>query len=303
VKSSDYFNTRLTPIAYSKNSWTVLNVIEQGIKTKIENIGIPLKDWDIKIYRGILTGYNEAFIIDKKTKDELILDSPKNAEIIRPILRGRDLTRYNYNFSDLWMIIAEFGSHRYLASDYPTIYNYLSQFEKRLKDRGQCRYTSSGRSNPDKEFPGQHHWLELDNNPTKEFLDFFSKPKIIWGEISDKSKFAYDESSYFTEATTFIMTGEKLKYLLSQLNSKLLEWYFNQIGTATGVGTNRWKKYTIEQLPVRIPTDEQLEFIENLVDSRINCIDEGEKIKIEKKIDELVYSLYELTEEEILFFS
>ena len=277
----------------------MLSQIEQGIKEKIENIGTPLKEWDIKIYRGILTGFNEAFVIDEQTRNKLVKASPKSAEIIRPILRGRDLTRYNYNFSDLWMIIAEFGSYKYLKSDYPNIYNHLAQFEGRLKERGQCRYTSSGRSNLEKEFPGQHHWLELDNNPSKEFLDFFSKPKIVWGEISDKSKFAYDEANYYTEATTFIMTGENLKYLMSQLNSKLLEWYFNQIGTATGVGTNRWKKYTIEQLPIKIPTEEEIILIESLVTNRINSVDIIDKTKIEHLLDKIVYSQYNLTDDEI----
>ena len=82
----------------------ILSPVEQSIKRKIESIGTPLKDWNIKIYRGILTGYNEAFIIDRKKKDELISADPKSAEIIRPILRGRDIKRYGFDFADLWLI-------------------------------------------------------------------------------------------------------------------------------------------------------------------------------------------------------
>ncbi|MDR0872011.1 MAG: hypothetical protein LBN27_00900 [Prevotellaceae bacterium] len=88
----------------TSESWVILSPIEQQIKNKIEKIGTPLKDWNINIYRGILTGLNEAFIIDGKTKDELIKKSPKNAEIIRPILRGRDIKKYGYEFADLWLI-------------------------------------------------------------------------------------------------------------------------------------------------------------------------------------------------------
>ncbi|MFA7449155.1 MAG: type II restriction endonuclease, partial [Weeksellaceae bacterium] len=88
----------------NSETWNILSPIEQRIKAKIEAVGIPLKDWDINIYRGILTGYNEAFIIDGKKKDELIAEDPKSAEIIRPILRGRDIKRYNYDFADLWLI-------------------------------------------------------------------------------------------------------------------------------------------------------------------------------------------------------
>src|SRR5690554_4397447 len=89
----------------SSDSWIVLSEIEQQIKAKIEAVGTPLKDWDINIYRGILTGYNEAFIIDGNKKDELIASDPKSAEIIRPILRGRDIKRYGYDFADLWLKI------------------------------------------------------------------------------------------------------------------------------------------------------------------------------------------------------
>ena len=301
--TSDYIRHNSVSSTFKSDSWTVLNSVEQKIKEKIERIGKPLKDWAVQINYGIKTGFNEAFIIDTDIRNELIEKCPKAVEIIRPILRGRDLTRYSYHFSDLWMIITEFGSHKYLKLEYPSVYNYLLLYEERLKQRGQCRYTSSGKPKNEKEFPGQHHWLELDNNPSKDYLNFFNKPKIVWGEISDTSKFAYDELNYYTEATTFIMTGEKLKYLLSQLNSKLLEWYFNQIGTATGVGTNRWKKYTIELLPIKVPTESELKLIENLVNLRILSIDRLEQINIESEIDKIIYKLYELTDSEIAFFN
>ena len=102
----------------------ILSPVEQSIKRKIESIGTPLKDWNIKIYRGILTGYNEAFIIDRKKKDELISADPKSAEIIRPILRGRDIKRYGFDFADQY-IIATFPSKNYNIDDYPAVKEYL----------------------------------------------------------------------------------------------------------------------------------------------------------------------------------
>ena len=87
----------------------ILNPIEQSIKRKIEAIGTPLKDWDIKINRGILTGCNDAFIIDEAKKEELIKEDPKSAEIIRPILRGRDIKRYGYDFAGLYLIATHNG--------------------------------------------------------------------------------------------------------------------------------------------------------------------------------------------------
>ena len=92
------------PNIFSSDSWIILSPIEQSIKSKVEKVGKPLKNWDIQINYGIKTGFNEAFIIDGKTKDTLIAKSPKNAELIRPILRGRDIKRYRADFADLWII-------------------------------------------------------------------------------------------------------------------------------------------------------------------------------------------------------
>ena len=121
----------------SSDSWTILSPIEESIKRKIEAIGKPLKDWDVNIYRGVLTGYNEAFIISGVKKDELIAADPKSAEIIRPILRGRDIKRYGYEFADLYLI-ATFPSRRYEIDDYPAVRDYLLSFDKRrLAQTGQ----------------------------------------------------------------------------------------------------------------------------------------------------------------------
>ena len=120
-----------------KDSWVILSPIEQSIKRKIEAVGTPLKDWDIQIYRGVLTGYNEAFIISGEKKDELIAKDPKSAEIIHPILRGRDIKRYGYNFADLY-IIATFPSRHYNIDDYPAVRDHLLSFGiERLEQTGK----------------------------------------------------------------------------------------------------------------------------------------------------------------------
>ncbi|MDY2992899.1 MAG: class I SAM-dependent DNA methyltransferase, partial [Ligilactobacillus animalis] len=107
---SDYIRQHAVAIDYKiGESWSILNEIEQSIKQKIEAVGTPLKDWNIEIKRGILTGLNEAFIISKEKRDELISADPKSDEIIRPILRGRDIKRCKYNFSELYVITAYKG--------------------------------------------------------------------------------------------------------------------------------------------------------------------------------------------------
>src|SRR5690606_39135617 len=196
-----------------------------------------IKDWDINIYRGVLTGYNEAFIIDKKKKEQLISEDPKSADIIRPILRGRDIKRYTYDFADLWLInthngIKENGLKPIEINDYPAVKQHLDKYYTQLvkrTDKGDTPY----------------------NLRNCAYMEDFSKQKIVWGEISDKTKFCIDlKGGFVTEATTFLMTGKSLLYLLGFLNSKVSEYFFSKIGSTTGVGTVRWKKFTIEQLHV-----------------------------------------------------
>jgi hypothetical protein len=181
----DYVRKKSVPIeTISSESWIITSSSEYSVRKRIEEVGIPLKKWDISIKYGIKTGRDEAFIITGRKKDELIARDPKSAEIIKPILRGRDIKRYETNFSDMWLIAAEFGSHKYLEVNYPIIYAHLLQYKACLEQRGQCRYTSSGRLNPNNSYPGQHHWLELDNNPKKDFIEEFEKEKIAWGNLA-----------------------------------------------------------------------------------------------------------------------
>lgn len=128
---------------YTKDAWAILNPIEQSIKAKIEKYGTPLKDWDVSIYRGVLTGCNEAFIISGEKRKELIAEDPKSDEIIRPILRGRDIKRYGYEFADLWLI-ATFPSKHYDIDDYPAVKKWLQSFGKKLEQTGEEYIDSNG---------------------------------------------------------------------------------------------------------------------------------------------------------------
>src|SRR5690554_1245067 len=132
----------------TSESWVVLSPIEKQIKQKIEAIGTPLKEWDISINYGIKTGFNEAFIITSEKRKELIDEDPKSAEIIRPILRGRDIKRYGYDFANLWLInthngIKEKNIKRIDIEDYPAIKNHLNKYYSQLvkrSDKGDTPY-------------------------------------------------------------------------------------------------------------------------------------------------------------------
>ena len=116
------------------------------------------------------------------------------------------------------------------------MYEHLLQHEPQLRARGQCRYSRSRRSNADLDYDGQHHWLELDNNPKDDYLNNFGKEKLVWIELTDQGRFAYDDTGIYGEATTFIMTGERIKFLCGVLNARLIHWYLGQIAPTFGDG-------------------------------------------------------------------
>ncbi|QQW77006.1 class I SAM-dependent DNA methyltransferase [Helicobacter pylori] len=303
--------------ALSTESFIFANATLLDLRDKIESVGTPLKDWDIQINYGIKTGCNEAFIITTEKRDE-ILNACKTPEerkhtetLIKPILRGKDIKRYSYEWADLWVIIAKFGSHEFLEVEYPTIYNHLLQYKDQLEQRGQCRY-SRGPQNSNKPYPGQHHWLELDNNPKDSYLQEFEKEKIVYGEIVQEPRFYLDNGEcelgyFYAEATSFILTGEHLRYLLGMLHSKLITFAFKTFYAGGGLGESgyRYKKAFIERLPIPKITPQNQELADKITDCAKQILALKEKDpkantqRLEKEIDALVYQLYHLTDEEI----
>jgi hypothetical protein len=269
----------------------ILSEIERRIKDKIERTGTPLKDWDIQINYGIKTGFNDAFIIDGEKRKKLIEEDPKSDEIIRPILRGRDIKRYSYEFADLYLI-ATFPSLKIDIERYPAVKHHLLSFGyDRLKQTGEIG--ARKRTN--------NKWFETQDSIS--YWEDFSKQKIVWGEISDRTKFCIDiNGDYATEATTFLLTGKSLFYLLAFLNSKISEYFFSKIGTTTGVGTIRWKKFTIEQLSVpQISIEKQSvykDIVLQIIEKQNQGIDYSDLLS---ELDLLIYSEVELDKEEIAF--
>ncbi|WP_270311830.1 TaqI-like C-terminal specificity domain-containing protein [Ligilactobacillus agilis] len=240
-----------------------MSEIEQSIKKKIEAVGTPLKDWDIKINRGILTGLNEAFIISKEKRDELIKADPKSAEIIRPILRGRDIKKNSYEFANIYVITAYKGINKIIKKEYPAIYLHLKKYEKKLRQRGQVE------GKPGKPGSNQHHWTELDNNVSLEKLDDFSKQKILYSEIVTRPQFYFDSSGRFMpEATAFLITGSNIGTLIKYLNSKTISWIFKNYYAGGGLGNGfRYKKAFMEQLCV--PSEILTEVVDEKIEDEI----------------------------------
>ena len=286
----------------SSDSWIILSPIEQSIKNKIEAIGKPLKEWDIKIYRGVLTGYNEAFIISTAKRDEILAncstedERTRTADLIRPILRGRDIKRYGYTWADLWLI-ATFPSRHYNIDDFPAVKSYLLSIGKeRLEQTGKTHIIEGENVKARKKT--NNNWFETQDSIS--YWEDFNQPKITWGEISDRSKFAFDANGkYVPEATTFLMTGDKLPYLLCVLNSPLTEWFFSKVGTTTGVGTVRWKKFTIQELLVPKAAQQVLQQYNDLVTAFVSG--SLTSTQLSQQANRIIYDMVGLSEDEISY--
>lgn len=272
---------------YSDESWIAAKPEVRLIKKKVEKQGIKIKDWRLTIYRGILTGLNEAFYIDSETKDELIKADSKNAEIIKPLLRGEHIKKWKPEFSDLYLINTHNGLKDFdippinAEKDYPVIFEYLKNFETALikrQDKGD-------------------HWSNLRNCA---YLYEFDKPKIIYPNMTKFFPFVYDESGHLTNQKCFIITGENLKYLTAIFNSKLFFFCFMDNFPELLGETRELSKVFFEQIPIKqIEEKDQQPFVA-LVDQILELKKAGKDAQaLEDEIDTLVYRLYDLTDDEI----
>ncbi|EAK8581137.1 class I SAM-dependent DNA methyltransferase [Campylobacter jejuni] len=285
----------------SKESFTFSDENTSALKAKIERIGTPLKEWQgLNIYRGILTGYNEAFIITTEKRNEILANCKDEAEkeltakLIRKMLRGRDIKRYSYEWAGLW-VIGTFPSLKLDIEQYPALKQYLSQFLPRIEQSGEkgCRKKTSNK------------WFETQDNIA--YYEEFEKEKIVWNRISSDLCFSYDNQKNFILDSMFSITfysNINLKYLIANLNSSISKFWIKNNAATLGDGIYGAKIY-IEKLPIpKINSKNQ-----KLVDELINLVDEILKAKeqnknastqeLENKINSLTYKLYNLTEDEI----
>ena len=280
----------------NSNSWVILSPIEQSIKRKIEAVGTPLKDWDIQINYGIKTGCNEAFIISSEKRDEILAncltedERKRTAELIRPILRGRDIKRYGYNWANLWLInthngLKNKGIKSIDINDYPAIKKWLdyggvayngkmykgfSQIERRA-DQGDTPY----------------------NLRNCAYLEDFSKPKMLWKRVGSILRFCYNDNEALGLDSTCFATGENIEFICCVLNSPMGH-YLLKDAPKTGTGDLLVSVQAIE--PIQIPqvgletNSEFKKLLESLIktDSPSN----------EKEISRKVLKLYDLSLDE-----
>ncbi|WRG82630.1 class I SAM-dependent DNA methyltransferase [Helicobacter pylori] len=315
LKSTPFLSMKQN--ALSTESFIFANATLLDLRDKIESVGTPLKDWDIQINYGIKTGANEAFIIPTEKRDA-ILNACKTQEererterLIKPILRGKDIKRYSYEWADLWVIFIPWHfpntnnpknmeeNEQDFSIHYPIIYAHLLSHKDKLLKRNK---DETGK---------RYEWYCLQRWAASYYQDF-EKEKIVYGEIVQEPRFYLDNGEcglgyFYAEATSFILTGEHLRYLLGMLHSKLITFAFKTFYAGGGLGESgyRYKKAFIERLPIPQITPKNQELADKITDSAKQILALKEKDpkantqRSEKEIDALVYRLYNLTDEEI----
>lgn len=277
------------------DGWVLAEGATKNVLQKIKVTGTPLKSYvNKKLYRGLITGLNEAFVIDDSTRRFLINQNPNSSELIHPWIRGKDIKRWHYQESQLFSIVIPFGFGEKVRQ-YPAIFEYLKLFEGKLRKRGQCEGTT--------ERPGtkQHHWMELDNNPTDQFILNFRQPKIIWGNLATAPKFTYDETGTLVSAPANIIATNDLS-LLGILNSPVCRWLISLDAAERSGGYLEFKPMYVGKIPIPDVSDEVREKMSALVRRVLDTKKqdpESDVSTLETKINSLVYKSYSLTPEEI----
>ena len=280
-----YVHQHATRTAFSSSeSWVILSSIEESIRRKIEAVGTPLKEWDIQINYGIKTGYNDAFIISTQKREEILAacqtedERQRTEAVIRPILRGKDIKRYSYDWAGLWLINTHNGVKGELPpidiTLYPAIKAHLDSHWDRIARRSDQGITPY-------------------NLRDCAYIKDFEKPKIIWKIIGSRLAFTIDINGIMVNNACYIMTGDSLMHILGFLNSAPLIWYSEITNmNKTGVGDAQVGAQNIKLFPVPINPNKEIErLVEQLLS---NPTDDNARQLLSERID----SIYGLTKEE-----
>ena len=279
------FNQQSLPEnALGDDVWSLANKQSSSVLDKMKSCGISLGDYiDNKIYRGVLTGFNKAFVIDEQTRNMLITKDPKSAEIIYPFAIGDDIRFFHVKNNNKYLIVTKIGID---ISRYPAIFEHLSTFKDDLEKR----------------WDKGNHWYEL---RACAYYDAFEKPKIIYPDIAKESRWTFVNDPLFIGNTAYFIPSSDLS-LLAIMNSKAVYFFYSQIaavlGDASKGGRLRWFSQDVIKIPIPkldILTKTQLaELAQQILDlkKQTPC---SNTTALESKINQIVYHLYDLTAEEI----
>ena len=280
----------------NSDSWVILSPIEQSIKQKIEAVGTPLKDWDIQINYGIKTGFNDAFIISTEKRNEILAncltedERTRTAELIRPILRGRDIKRYGYDWAGLYLI-ATFPSRHYDIEMFPAVKRYLLSFGiERLEQTGKTHIVDGKKVKARKKT--NNKWFETQDSIS--YWEDFNKPKIMYPNMTKYMPFYYDEKGFYQNDKSFMITGKHIPFLTAFLNSSLFKFCFRDNFPELLGGTRELRKIFFDKISVIKVSDE----INNDFKREVTNLQSNYTREKATTIDRMLFDLYGLTEEE-----
>ena len=295
----------------SPEAWSLKSDAEAGVFAKVMNVGKPLGDYvERRLFYGIKTGLNEAFIIDAETKRRLIAKDKRSAELIHPLLGGEDIRRYIFHETGLWLIFTRRGVD---IDRYPAIREHLAQWKEDLTPK-RDKSAKHGRK------PGRYAWYEIQDDVA--YFEVFDGPKIIFPDICKGPRFSLDTEKNYLANTAYCLGTADL-YLLGVLNSRLFWFAISNISIPFGIRAGEYRYRLIyqymEKVPIRVidpskPADKSRhDAIVKLVEQMLALHTQQaaartpqEQIALARQIgatdtqiDRLVYDLYGLTEEEI----
>ncbi len=282
----------------NEDSWGFYPAHVLSLRDKLVDNGNKVKDIDLEINSGIKTGYNKAFVIDEKTKDKLISEDINSENIIKPFLRGRDIKPNKIDFKGTYLLYIPWG---FKINDYPAIKEYLKEHKQKLSNRGEVK-------------KGRYKWYSL-SRYASNYVDNFDKEKLIYPNMAPSLFTAFDDKGFYTNQKCFIITSDtiNLKFIYSLFSSKVLNFVFKLMGSPLGTGGYDINKYFVEELPI-VFNDELEEQIVELTDKSIelHTLLNGESIPpnqrlvlekqlnvVDKEIEQLIYQLYDLNDDEI----
>lgn len=264
------------------DAWRIESPAVFALLEKLRKAGTPLGEYvNDRFYYGIKTGFNEAFVVDRETRDRLIAEHPSSAKVLKPFLRGRDIKRWRVDYQDLWLIFTRRGID---ISNYPAIEKHLSQFKSRLTPG-----TDGGRK------AGTYQWYEIQDNIA--YWQEFERPKILYQEIATYQAFAWDSFGFYANNKTFLIPGST-HYLLGILNSKIVWFFLDRIALKMVGGAYAMQTPYVSQIPIPKASDADEDIIETLVQKCLDAKGQGVE-QWEAEIDDRVAHLYGLKADEM----
>ena len=272
-----------------------------ALMEKLKSCGTPLGEYvQGRFYRGILTGLNEAFVVDAATREKLISEDPKSDELIKPWLRGRDIGKWKAVWDGLYVIFipwhcplhddpsiagASEKAEKAFKHLYPAVFNHLLKFKDQLSKRNAA------------ETGIRYEWYAL-QRCAATYYEEFERPKIVWGNMATSPKFAFDNEDFYISAPANLLPASDT-YLVGLLNSSICKWLIAFLAAVRGGNFLEFKPMYVEQIPVFPATNKQKVPIIERVEKILADPDGSDIPRLEREIDQMVYELYGLTEEEV----